>query len=70
MLNGRVNNLEVVHASDPNIGTGRNGLDPVFGLAAPKRPQAGAEPDEELGDLHPTPAGHQVVAQLVEDQDD
>ena len=61
--------VEVVHPGDAHVGTRPDRLDAVFGLAAAERPQPRAEPDEELGDLHPGPAGGEVVAELVQEQD-
>jgi hypothetical protein len=59
--------LERVHPDDPDVGPGRDDLEAVLGLAALERPDARSEPDEELGDLHATPLGDQVVAELVQE---
>ena len=66
-LVGRVDLLQIVHAEDPAVAAERQGLDPVFRLAPPDRPQAGAEADEELGDLDARRLGRGVVAELVGD---
>ena len=64
----RIDDVEAAQAGDPDVGASRNGPDPVGGLAPAYRPQAWAEADEELGDLHPRPPGDQEVTQLVQDQ--
>ena len=48
----RRNLIEVVHPDDAHVGAGRDRLQAVLGLALVERPDAGAEPEEELGDLH------------------
>ena len=63
--------VEVVHADDPHVGPGGDGLQAVLGVASLKRPDAGPEADEELGDLHAGPLGREVMAELVhEDHED
>ena len=57
--------VEVVHADDPHVGTGRDALDAVLGLALLERPDPRPETDEELGHLHSRPLGGQVVTELV-----
>ena len=59
--------LEVAHADDLHVGAGRDELDAVLGLAPLERPDAGPEPEEELGDLHARPLGREVVAELVQE---
>ena len=67
VLGGHV--FEHGEAGDPDVAPGRDGLDPVFGLAPPHRPQARTEADEVLGDLHARPLGGGEVAQLVQHDD-
>ena len=61
--------LEHGEPGDADVAPGRDGLDPVLGLAPPDRPQPGAEADEVLGDLHAGPLGGGEVAQLVQHHD-
>ena len=65
-LVGRVDLFEVAHADDAHVPTERQRLDAVLGLAAPERPEARAETEEELGDLHPGALCHDVVARFVQ----
>ena len=63
--------LEVAHPDDLHVGPGGDGLEAVLRLALPERPQAGAEAEEVLGDLHACPLGGQEVTELVQhDHDD
>ncbi len=45
--------VEVVHPDDADVCARGDRLQPVLGLAPAERPDARAEPEEELGDLHP-----------------
>ena len=54
---------------DPHVPAGGDGLDAVFGLAPPDRPQPGAEADEVLRDLHAGPLGRDEVPELVQHDD-
>jgi len=64
---GRVDLVRVHHPDDPHVRTGRNRFEPVLHLAAVKRPDSRAKPDEELGDLHAGATCHQEVTELVEE---
>jgi hypothetical protein len=67
VLVGGVDRLDVVHPDDLHVRTCRYGLDAVLDLAAPGGPDPRSETQEELGDLHARSAGHDEVAQLVQE---
>jgi hypothetical protein len=66
LLVGGVDLLHVAHADDADVAARRDGLDAVLGLAPAERPQPRPEAQEELGDLHARPFGHDEMAELVE----
>ena len=61
--------FEVGHADDAAVAAERDRLDAVLGLAPRERPEARAEADEELGDLHARALGRDEVAELVQHDD-
>ena len=66
-LVGGIDLFEVVHPDDLDVGAGGYQLEAVEGLASAKRPQRGAEAQEEFGGLHAGPLGRDEVAELVEE---
>ena len=62
----RRNLLLRIHAGDFHVAAERDRFDPVLGLAALERPDRRAEEEEEALDPHPGRLGGDVVAGLVE----